>query len=178
MLLEGGAEIFEIFGNFLDSGFGGAGAGTDANGLCVVEPCRVDVFCAIDEMGGFSFGACGFGEAGGIGRVLRSDDEDDIGAFRYFGNGFLAIGGRIANVFAGRGDDVRVLLCKHLNDLCRFGNAQCGLREVGELFVVVNAERFDIGFGLDERYGFPVGVHRLADYPDAFGVSLVSDIDN
>ena len=176
--LDGGAEVFEICGNFLDAGFRGARARAYAGGGGVFEPGGIDVACTINEVCGNFFRARGFGEAGGIGRILRADNEDDIGELRDFGDGVLAVGGCVANILAGRGDDVGVLLCECLNDVGGFGDAQCCLGEIGEFFVCIEGECFDVGFGLDEWDGLSIGMHCFADNTDSLGVPFVSNVDD
>ena len=66
--------------------------------------------------------------------------------------------------------------CERLNDLCRFGNVSV-VCVVGELFRCCQCGVIRYRIWSDERYGFLVGVHRLADHPDAFEGCPQSDID-
>ena len=132
---DSGTKVLEIFGDFLNTGFGSARAGAYADSGDVFEPRGINVIYAVDKIGGDIFGTRRFGKTGRVGGIFGTDDENEIGLFGERANGCLAIGGRVSNVFAGGRHDVRKFFRECANDRVRFGEAQGGLGEVGEFFV-------------------------------------------
>ncbi len=72
---------------------------------------------------------------------------------------------------------MRILFSERLNDCFGFGDAQGCLGEIGDLVVLSEGERFDIGDAFDNGNRFS-GREGFTDNASAFRVSFVTDVDD
>src|SRR2546421_758172 len=107
----------------------------------------------------------------GVGTVFTADDQDKIDLRREDGDGFLAVGGGVADVFFGRGFDVGKAGFEGVDDALGFKNAELGLGYVGEFGFIFYFDSRDIFGGFDDEDI----LRGLADSADGFVVVGVAD---
>ena len=81
----------------LDARFGGARAGADANGLCAIEPCGIDIVCAVDDEQASSLARAVSARRVELEEFFEPTMRTISERSAISGNGVLAIGGRVAN---------------------------------------------------------------------------------
>ena len=111
------------------------------------------------------------GESFGVRRVVRADDEHDIGPARELLHRVLPVLGRVADVLARRTLDRREPFAEDLYDLVRLVDRQRGLREVREVVGIDDAKRPRLGDVLHEDRS----IRRLPGRSDDLLVAGVTD---
>ena len=84
--------------------FGCRGTAREPDHVGAFEPRRIDLGLVVDEVGRVEI-ARDLGQAVGVRRVVRTDDEHDVGAARHLLDRILAVLGRVADVLARRSLD-------------------------------------------------------------------------
>ena len=151
--------------------FGSRRSAREPDHVGAVEPGRIDLGLVVDEVGGRSEIARDLGQAVGVRRVVRTDDEHDVGAARHLLDRILAVLGRVADVLSGRPLDRGEPFAEGLDDLVGLVDRQRGLRQVGQVVGVGHLHRSRLLDGLDQDR--PSG--RLARGPDDLLVPGVPD---
>ncbi len=85
----------------------GAGAGGNEYNFCIIEPSRLEIGGAIDQVGWYAAFAGQLGQTLAVGAVLAAKHDGQIGLSRQDRNGFLAILSGVADIVFGWRRDVR-----------------------------------------------------------------------
>jgi hypothetical protein len=166
------AEAFdEKIEHRFDDDFRRTGSGGNENGLCALEPDRIDVLDAIDEVRFDAALAGEFGEPLAVGTVLAAEHQSEIGFGGQHRHGLLAVLCGVADIFLRRRGDVRESFPQPTDDAIGVVDAECCLCEIGDFGFVGDLQVINALRSLDQEDRLGSFAHR----PDDLIVALVAD---